>query len=116
MNRFCSLSKRSPFIVVIIACALSACGNSPPLEVTFRQSLMDSAGLVLQVKNTERKHLSCIMTAENRTYEAKVTYEFSLGPNEHTEIGIVEAAWTFKTGESVTIQTEGFSDMSFRVP
>jgi len=38
-------------------------------------------------------------------------YSFDLGPYQKTEIGILECNWSFKTGEGVTIRTEGFQDL-----
>jgi hypothetical protein len=87
-----------------------------PLELGFRRSSLDSAGLVLQVQNTSTKSLSCRMIAVNNTVQQRADYPFDLGPYKSTEIGILEAGWTFKSGETVKIWCEGFSPVQITVP
>ena len=79
------------------------------MNTSFRRSALDSAGLVLQVRNTSSKSLSCAMTATNKTDGQDCRYSFS-------EIGIVEAGWSFKSGESVRIDVEGHRSLSLQVP
>jgi len=56
------------------------------------------------------------MTAKNKTLNQRVNYAFDLGPYSITEIGLLETNWTFRMGESVEIEVEGFSGKSFKVP
>ena len=56
------------------------------------------------------------MIAVNKTMQQRSDYPFSLGPYKSTEIGILEAGWTFKSGETVKISVEGFSPIEFTVP
>ena len=109
--------------IAISLCVLTAslifggCGKpDAPLSFSFRGSAMDASGLVLQVQNTGDKHLSCRMWAVNSVQNQARDYSFDLGPYQKTEIGILECNWSFKTGEGVTIRTEGFQDFTFNVP
>ncbi len=95
---------------------LSSCSKPAPLNTSFRRSALDSAGLVLQVRNTSGKSLSCAMTATNKTDRQTCRYSFSLAPNSSTEIGLVEAGWSFKSGEDVRIDVEGHRSLSLQVP
>jgi hypothetical protein len=56
------------------------------------------------------------MWAVNNVQNQAKDYSFDLGSYQKTEIGILECGWSFKTGESVTIRTEGFQDFTFNVP
>ena len=102
--------------IIALMALLSSCGKQPPLKTSFRQSSLDNSGLVLQVRNTGSHHLSCHLTARNKTLKQHVNYSFDLAPYSKTEIGLLETGWTFKTGESCEIRTEGFSTISFKVP
>lgn len=95
---------------------LSSCSKPAPLNTSFRRSALDSAGLVLQVRNTSGKSLSCAMTATNKTDGQTCRYSFSLAPSGSTEIGIMEAGWSFKSGERIQIDVEGHRGVSFQVP
>ena len=100
----------------LLAFLLASCSKPAPLNTSFRRSALDSAGLVLQVRNTSSKSLSCAMTATNKTDGQDCRYSFSLAPSGFTEIGIVEAGWSFKSGESVRIDVEGHRSLSLQVP
>ena len=85
------------------------------MKVSFRDSLL--SGKVLQVRNTsDSAHLYCKVRAKNYTEGSKASYSFTLGPRDMKEGGLLEMDWAFNTGESVTIEVEGFSDLSFEVP
>jgi len=112
----CRMSLRLTPLVSLFACLFTSCSKPAPLSTSFRPSALDSAGLVLQVRNTSSKSLSCAMTATNRTDKQTCRYSFSLAPNGSTEIGLVEAAWSFKSGESVEIAVEGHDSLEFKVP
>ena len=92
------------------------CNSCAPVEVTFRQSLLDEAGLVLQVHNTSDGHLSCVMEAENNLQKQSVSHSFSLAPYEDMELGIIETGWSFRTGESVVVKCEGKIPYTTTVP
>lgn len=77
---------------------------------------MDRAGLVLQVHNTSDKSLSCKLIAHSEIANQTLSHIFSVGPNSTEEIGLVETNWTFKTGERVQIEVEGYSSKGFSVP
>ena len=97
-------------------CLLTSCDKPAPLSTSFRRSAMDAAGLVLLVKNTSDKSLICKMSASNKTLNKSTSYTFPLPPHESTEIGILETAWSFHTGEKVRIEVEGFRTLAFEVP
>lgn len=89
---------------------------TPPIKTTFRQSALDSSGLVLQVHNTGAGHLACKMFVKNKTSGSKADYVFHVSPYAMEEIGILEAGWSFNTGERVRIKTEGYWDITLSVP
>ena len=103
-------------ILAIPCLGITGCAPEPPLKVTFRQSVLDSDGLVLQVQNTSGKYLSCCMHAKNSLHSQSTSYAFDVGPHKTEEIGLFETSWTFKTGEKVTIEVEGHSSKSLTVP
>lgn len=103
-------------IVVLIAGFAFAAAQLSPIETSWRQSAIDPAGLVLQVRNPGSRHLSCHLSAFNKMKGQSTEYSFALGPNQQTEIGLLEAGWSFKSRERVTISTEGFWDRSLSVP
>ena len=117
-------SNRSVIGIVVLVLLLvggyafySNSSKSPPtapLKASFRASAI--SGLVLQVQNTSGEYLSCKMWARNSTLNETTSYSFSLDPYKMTEIGILECGWSFQSGESVYIKTEGFADYSFAVP
>jgi len=102
-------------MVLVVAFSLILTKTSP-VQTTWRQSALDPNGLVLQVRNTGDRHLSCRLDARNETTRQTVTHTFSVGPNQLTEVGLLEAGWSFKSAERGTIATEGFWDASFTVP
>ena len=108
-----------PAFTILFCLILTGCGAGKPkapIEVNFRQSALDSAGLVLQVHNISDKHLSSIMTAQNKLAKEVTKYSFDLAPHGSKEIGLLECNWTFKTGEGVWIETEGYSTVQVLVP
>lgn len=96
--------------------ALTACGKPAPLEINFRASRLDSNGLVLIVHNKGNGYLSCKMIARSKVRNQSVSYPFDMGPGGKKEIGLLESGWTFKTGEQVEIEVEGYRSHSFKVP
>lgn len=104
------------FAALLLAFLVASCSKPAPLKTSFRRSALDSAGLVLQVRNTSGKSLSCAMTATNKTEGQERRYSFSLAPSGSTEIGIIEAGWSFKSGEAVRIDVEGHRSLTFKVP
>ncbi len=57
-----------------------------------------------------------MMRVQNRTLNQGKRYAFSLAPHDQVEIGILEADWSFRSGESVTLSAEGYSSIHFTVP
>lgn len=102
--------------IVCLALPLSGCGEQAPLSISYRQSLLDSAGLVMIVSNIGSKHLSCRMNVSSKVTGRSAQYVFSLAPHGSQEIGAVQAGWSFKSGEKVKITVEGHATHSFTVP
>lgn len=112
----CPSSSLMKVCLAATVCLLTSCDKPAPLSTSFRRSAMDAAGLVLLVKNTSDKSLICKMSASNKTLNKSTSYTFPLPPHESTEIGILETAWSFHTGEKVRIEVEGFRTLAFEVP
>jgi len=114
MNSLAKFYSKYPWIIfvaagVILGLWLIFKPGLAPLQTSFRRSSLDADGLVLQVRNTSVEDLSCRMVAVNQTVQQKADYAFSLGSYKSTEIGILEAGWSFKSGETVNIWVEGYS-------
>lgn len=105
------LSLLMAFCLVIVGC-----GKPAPLDISYRPSLWDSAGLVLIVRNTGTQYLSCRMNVSSDVTGKKAGYLFSLGPHATQEIGAIQAGWSFKSGEDVRIAVEGHATHKFTVP
>ena len=56
-----------------------------PVEMSFRQSALDSSGLVLIAQNTSKGHLSCVLTVENKILNQRERFSISFGPHEKRE-------------------------------
>lgn len=113
------ISRRAWIRWYCLACLpllLTGCGEEAPLAVSYRQSLLDSAGLVMIVKNTGSKHLSCRINMSSKVTGRSGQYVFSLAPHGSQEIGAVQAGWSFKSGEKCKITVEGHASHSFTVP
>jgi hypothetical protein len=114
---------RTKLISAVLVIALAGFGvwmflrpPAAPVQTTFRGSWLDPNGLVLQVRNTSGKSLSCSMRARNNTMNENMVYRFSVGPWDTTEVGILESGWSWYSGETGYIEVEGCSSVSFTVP
>lgn len=119
MTNPCTTDRRNCIRFLLLAgltLPLTGCGEKAPLNIGYRQSLLDSAGLVMIVKNVGSKHLSCRMNVTSKVTGRSAQYVFSLAPHASQEIGAVQAGWSFKSGEKVKITVEGHSTHSFTVP
>ena len=118
INRINDRLKVSFLLLAAICLGLCACSKKqpPPLRVSFRQSLLDSAGLVMQVQNTGDRSLACLMIAENKTLKQGNQHVFSVGPRANTEVGMMQTSWSFRSGETVELRVEGYSPFRFEVP
>lgn len=70
----------------------------------------------MKVRNTSDRSLACLMTATNKTLKQSNSYVFSLAPRGEAEVGWVQTAWSFRSGETVTIAVEGYSSRTLHVP
>jgi len=103
-------------LVTILGVSLAGCGKPAPLDISYRPSLWDSAGLVLIVTNSGPQYLSCRMNVASKVTGEKSGFVFSLGPHAKQEIGAIQAGWSFKSGEKVSISVEGHATRKFTVP
>ena len=107
----------SILIAGLVCVCMAGCGQKCPITTSFRQSQIDSSGLVLQVHNTGNELLSCAIHAENQQLNESMNYAFYLSPHAMTEIGLLETGWTFKAGETVLFTINGYRDSYvIRVP
>ena len=103
-------------VIVVLFLVGIGWGRKAPIVTSFRPSWLDNSGLVLQVHNTSPGCLSCAMYAENTTCGQNARHVFSVAPFSVTEIGLLEAGWSFKTGEKIVIMTEGYRSVTIKVP
>lgn len=113
----------SAILILAAFFLFSGCGKAPPsspapppLQITWRGSALDSSGLVMQVHNISNEYLECRMTVADHTVNQSDACDFNIGPYAMKEIGILECNWSFESGESVTITTEGYAAFPFKVP
>lgn len=79
----------------------------PPVEVTFRDSLI--TGKVLQVRNTSAgETLNCNLRVSNKEKMQRGSYTFRVSPGSMHEIGLMEMGWSFEPGETYTIDVERY--------
>jgi len=104
--------------ILIVGGKLLDLGGLPklPISHSFRVSMLDSSGLVLQVHNTSNAKFFYVMTARNKRLNQVNHKSFTLGADEWQELGLLEAGWSFKTGEQVWIESEGYLPAYFTVP
>lgn len=122
---FCALLESTyAFIVFIAVVALLVwlCvwgyqkANEPPIQTSFRDSLLYANGKVLQVRNTGSAPLGCRVEMVNVRGDQHQSYAFRVDPGERQEIGILECSWNFERNESVTLHTTGYTTLNFTVP
>lgn len=90
--------------------------NEPPIQTSFRESLLYTNGKVLQVRNTGKASLGCCVVMENVRGDQKKLYSFTVAPGKSEEIGVLECGWNFERNESVSLYTDGYTTLSFTVP
>lgn len=103
-------------LVGALGTLLTSCGKPAPVDISYRPSLLDSSGLVLIVSNSGSQYLSCRMNVVSKVNGTRAGYVFSLGPHAKQEIGAIQAGWSFKSGEKVSIAVEGYATRKFAVP
>ena len=92
--------------VFVYMCATDKDLN-PPVEVTFRDSLI--TGKVLQVRNTSAgETLNCNLRVSNKKKMQRGSYTFRVSPGSMHEIGLMEMGWSFEPGETYTIDVERY--------
>jgi hypothetical protein len=87
-----------------------------PLDLSFRESMLDPDGFVLQVHNIGGDHLACRMEAENELLDEYTSLRFTLEPYEDIEIGILDAGWSFVSDEKVAVHCKDRQSVQTIVP
>lgn len=99
-------------LAMFVLAFCSSCGDgviSPPVRLSFRDSIGPWGGKVLQVKNVSSGHtLKCTMHVRNFGRNESTTYDFTLSPDSMDEIGVLETGWRFLKGEVGYISAAGF--------
>jgi hypothetical protein len=108
--------KTLKFSLVLGSFFALGCGEIAPVQLTFRESKLDPDGFVLQVHNTGDDHLACRMEVENETKGESTSLSFTLDPYEDTEIGILEAGWSFAKDEQVEVSCKDRMTVQTVVP
>lgn len=103
-------------LVVALAFAIASCGKPAPVAVSFRSSLLDSGGMVMVLESKGNGYLACRMNVWNYVADQSRTYLSSVGAGARQSIGLIEANWSFQTGEEVEVEVEGYKTRSLKVP
>ena len=90
--------------------------NEPPIQTSFRGSLLFTDGKVLQVRNTGSVKLVCCVEMVGVRGDQRRKYRFTVDPGEREEIGVLEGDWNVERNESVTLYTDGYTTLKFTVP
>lgn len=84
-------------------------GFTPPVEVTFRETLVPGDHTkVLQVRNNGKDTLALQIDAYNDDYNQHATHTFTVKPGRLYEIGRIEMNWQFERGERYTIKAMNY--------
>ncbi len=105
-------------LAVVLASAVlvlvSGCGDSVPVVVTFRQSLV-GVGIVAQFHNQTNSQLTIHVVIENKEKDLRTEGAINIPPNDTVEIGWLEG-WMFKPGEIITISHPNYKRQRLVVP
>ncbi len=104
------LNKRL-FVLTVLLGTL-ACGGlteSPPLDLSYRDSLM-GAGKIVQIKSLHTEPLTDLqVTLKNPAGETREYKQVSLAPSEAFEIGWKKlGGWEIVEGTEIEVRCEGF--------
>ena len=104
--------KRSALLLVLAALTAGACSRSfapPPIEVTYRESLI-AAGKILQIKNTSNEPLDRVevtLTApggDQRQFVQETLEGFGMFELGWKKLG----GWEIPAGTDVEVRAEGY--------
>lgn len=98
--------------IVVSGCDLG--NNTPPVSLTFRESLLK--GYVLQLHNRSSNRVVAHVYVKNERLNQSRNVSVSIAPNAMEELGVLEMDWTFMPGENGSVSADGFSQkMHFKI-
>lgn len=109
--------KRKLFHVVfgLICCAMIigfvGCEGviSPPLTITFRESMINSTR-VLQLTNRSGQEtlVISVLAIDGRNENKRYRYTVKVGPGDTEEVGYFQAGFNFDKGDRVEVACDGY--------
>jgi hypothetical protein len=105
---------------LFIACALLALttglkADTLPVKVTFRQSLLIHGTFVAQFRNQGDKGLVLHVEFDRPDASARKTFTLLVPANGLKEVGHNQG-WNVKSGDQLSIASEGFDDVQCHIP
>jgi hypothetical protein len=86
-----------------------------PLKISFRKSTLNDS-LVARFTNTSSDvFLTAVATFKNGTYNEVKQKKLNVGPGKTAEVGWAQG-WRFMTGETITVQSQGYAPLTATVP
>ncbi len=86
-----------------------------PVAVTFRKAIGGDS-LVAKFTNTSvDQYLAVKVTYSNKSFKDRQAVQIKLGPKQSTERGWAEG-WSFQSGETITLESDGYGTMTVTVP
>jgi hypothetical protein len=98
-------------LIAILAVAILT-GCAAPVTTSFRNSLTDLHGYVLNVHNTSDKTLSCRVETDDKS----VSHDFQLSPNGDEDLGLLQIGRSFQRGEHGQVEVQGYNAHEFTAP
>jgi hypothetical protein len=95
--------------------ALGLKADPLPIKVTFRQSLLIPGSFVAQFRNEGDKNLLLHAEFDRADLSAKKTYTLLVPANHLKEVGRNQG-WSVKSGDEVTVTSEGYDDFHCHMP
>ena len=103
------MKKNFMLVLLGVLCMVFLCGCEPPISVTWRQSLLDPSTRVMQVTNRDGSETLVIkLKVKNKNQTEASSHVFKVGPGETEEIGILEMGWTFKPGDTYSLEADDY--------
>lgn len=86
-----------------------------PVAVAFRSSIGGGSLVAYFTNESTDKYLNLKVTYTNKTLNQRKVEAFKLGPKQVTARGWMEG-WSFQSGQTVTLESDGFGTMTVTVP
>lgn len=102
----------------VIIVGLSGCERiSPPLTITFRESLLDSTRVMQLTNRSGSETLVAQIEVRNDARGQRREHVLKIGPGSTEELGRLEMNWVFEPGEKFKVSCDGyFGTLSGAVP